>query len=101
MIENNLYGDALEMWDSTGGDDTLTSNDGDNALYGDAFYMLGTSTGGNDILISGKGSDTMYGDAVIMDASTKGGNDILNAAKGGGLKVATIYCMATEGLTTL
>jgi Ca2+-binding RTX toxin-like protein len=65
------------MIDSTGGNDILISNDGDNTLYGDAHEMVGTSTGGNDILISGFGLDTMYGDAAFTDASTTGGNDIL------------------------
>ena len=84
-----LFGDAQVMIDSTGGNDLLKSNDGDNTLYGDAREMAGTSpdvittTGGNDILISGKGSDIMYGDAEIMDASTTGGNDILKDSMGG------------------
>ena len=83
MTGNTLYGEGFEMFESTGGNDILTSNDGNNYLVGDAQNMYGTSKGGNDMLISGRGTDTMYGDAYYMDATATGGNDILNAAKGG------------------
>ena len=55
----SLFGDAFAMYDRTsrGGNDTLIgSADANNALTGDARFMVDHARGGDDTLIGGAGA---------------------------------------------
>jgi hypothetical protein len=105
LSDNNLFGDAYSMTNSTGGNDTLSIATGwqtmistddttttsklivnitDNMLVGDAHTMV-NSKGGNDILSGADfaGSTTyLTGDGIYGDSTSKGGNDTLISGKG-------------------
>lgn len=89
---NNLYGDALTMFDSQGGHDVLIggTNASANLLFGDAFEMS-DSQGGNDTLLASNISassavvtvNTLYGDALYHIAGNViCGNDRLISGTG-------------------
>jgi Ca2+-binding RTX toxin-like protein len=95
VFGNILIGDANEMLNSHGGDDTLIGAGADNTLIGDANEMLNNSHGGDDTLTgSGFSSrNTLVGDADEMhDNSHGGGDDTLTGA----LTTATTTSSAQE-----
>jgi hypothetical protein len=74
-----IYGDAGGMLDTRARAQNLIGVDGENNfIYGDALVMS-ESHGGNDVLIGGALSffNVLYGDAAVMYGS-RGGNDVVN-----------------------
>ena len=100
IFNNNLFGDAQSMTNSSGGNDTLsigtdwvitldtnnvlTTDIRDNHLIGDAYTMV-NSIGGIDTLSGADiaGSTTyLTGDGVFAYGTSEGGNDTLISGKG-------------------
>ena len=77
---NIIYGDSLNIENSTGGNDVLIGgkDNSNNFLYGDAETMT-NSRGGNDAIKGGDNSanNYLYGDAGDMFDDSRGGNDLL------------------------
>ena len=99
--DDTVFGDAYAVQGQTdedgggtaiGGNDMIDGGIGNDALYGDSYFMSSHAVGGSDVLRQGKGSGVLFGDGYDLVDST-GGNDALY---GRGTLLGEGYYMTTS-----